>query len=121
MQVNPSGTGILFQAHSQGARLQPVNRRINKLDIKVNPNIGIVIAIDSAGIIASRGEWMRHKWKTRQGFPKMRVGADIKSKKIISCKITDGHSHDAQHLLLWNRLPASPRLQGCWQTVHMIP
>ena len=39
-----------------------INRRINKLDIKVNPNIGrdVVIVIDSKGIIANRGEWMRH-------------------------------------------------------------
>ena len=99
----------MFQAYSQGTILQPVNRRINKLDIKVNPNIGkdVVIAIDSTGIkVANRGEWIRHKWKIRRGFLKIHVGADIKSKKIISYKITDEHSHDvtdehshdAQHL-----------------------
>ena len=100
-----------------------INRRINKLDIKVNPNIGkdVVIAIDSTGVIANRGEWIRHKWKIRRGFLKIHVGADIKSKKIISYKITDEHSHDAQHLLLLNKFPISPRLQRYWQTVHMIP
>ena len=101
-----------------------INRRINKLDIKVNPNIGkdVVIAIDSTGIkVANRGEWIRHKWKIRRGFLKIHVGADIKSKKIISYKITDEHSHDAQHLLLLNKFPISPRLQRYWQTVRMIP
>ena len=49
-----------------------INRRINKLDIKVNPNIGkdVVIAIDSTGIIANRGEWMRHMEN------KMRISQD---------------------------------------------
>ena len=78
-----------------------INRRINKLDIKVNPNIGkdVVIAIDSTGVkVANRGGWIRHKWKIRRGFLKIHVGADIKSKKIVSYKITDEHSHDAQHL-----------------------
>ena len=42
-----------------------LNRRVNKLDIKINEHIGndIVIALDSTGIkVANRGEWMRHKW-----------------------------------------------------------
>ncbi len=41
---------------------------------------------------------MRHKWKSRRGFLKIHVDVDIKTKKIISYKITDEHSHDAQHL-----------------------
>ena len=45
-----------------------INCRINKLDIKVNPNIGknVVITIDSTGIIANRGEWMRHMENKRR-------------------------------------------------------
>ena len=42
-----------------------ISRRINKLEIKINEKLGndIVIALDSTGIkVASRGEWMQHKW-----------------------------------------------------------
>ncbi len=35
----------------------------------------------------------------RRGFLKIHVAVDLKTKKIISLKITDDHSHDAQHLL----------------------
>ncbi len=38
---------------------------------------------------------MRQK---RRGFLKIHVGADVKTKKILSLKITDDHSHDAAHL-----------------------
>ena len=45
-----------------------INRRINKLDVNVNPNIGkdVVIAIDSTGIIANRGEWVRYMENKRR-------------------------------------------------------
>ncbi|MDE1767197.1 MAG: IS5 family transposase, partial [Thaumarchaeota archaeon] len=78
-----------------------IHRRINKLDIRVEPHLGndIVIAIDSTGIkVANRGEWMRDKWKRRRGFLKIHVGVDVNSKRIVSVKITDERSHDAQHL-----------------------
>jgi len=41
-----------------------IHRRINKLKIKVKPNLGkeIVVAIDSTGIrVANHGEWMHDK------------------------------------------------------------
>jgi DDE family transposase len=78
-----------------------IHKRVNRLDIKIDPEVGndIVIAIDSTGIkVANRGEWMREKWKTRRGFLKIHVGVDVTSKKIVSLKITDERSHDAQHL-----------------------
>ena len=79
-----------------------IHKRINKLDIKVNQDVGnddIVIAVDSTGIkVANRGEWMRDKWKRRRGFLKIHVGVDVNSKRIVSAKITDENSHDAQHL-----------------------
>lgn len=40
---------------------------------------------------------MRQKWNMRRGFLKIHVAADVKTKKILSLKITDGRSHDAQH------------------------
>ncbi len=78
-----------------------IHKRINKLNIKVNPDLGndVIIAIDSTGIkVANRGEWMRDKWKRRRGFLKIHVGVDVDSKKIVSLKITDEKSHDAQPL-----------------------
>ena len=47
-----------------------INRRINKLDIKINERIGndIVIVLDSTGIkVTNRGEWLPHKWNVRKG------------------------------------------------------
>ena len=32
---------------------------------------------------------MRQKWQKRRGFLKIHVGADVKTKKILSLKITD--------------------------------
>ena len=62
-----------------------VNRRVNKLDIKVNESIGsdaIVIAIDSTGIkVSNRGEWIRDKWHIRKGYLKIHVAVDIRKKK----------------------------------------
>lgn len=82
-----------------------IHKRVNKLDIKIDNSVGggggdeIILAIDSTGIkIANRGEWMRQKWHMRRGFLKIHVGADVKTKKIISLKITDDSSHDAKHL-----------------------
>ena len=78
-----------------------IQRRVNKLHVKLNQKVGddVVIAIDSTGIkVANRGEWMRQKWNMRRGFLKIHVAADVKTKKILSLKITDERSHDAQHL-----------------------
>ena len=53
-----------------------INRRINKLDIKIKDAIDdsskpkdeyIVIAIDSTGIkVTNRGQWMRDKWNIKK-------------------------------------------------------
>ena len=82
-----------------------IHKRVNKLDIKIDDSTDddseneIILVIDSTGIkVANRGEWMRQKWHMRRGFLKIHVGADVKTKKIVSLKITDDHSHDAQHL-----------------------
>ena len=73
-----------------------INRRVNKLDIRINPKLGddVIIAIDSTGIkVANRGEWIRDKWNKRRGFLKIHVAADTKTKKILSMKVTDERSH----------------------------
>ena len=78
-----------------------INRRVNKLDIKINEHLGndIVIALDSTGIkVANRGEWMRHKWHDRKGYLKIHVAVDIKRKRILSLEVTSEEVHDGKML-----------------------
>jgi Transposase DDE domain len=78
-----------------------INRRVNKLDIKINEHLGndIVIALDSTGIeVANRGEWMRHKWHVRKGYLKIHVAVDIKRKRILSLEVTSEEVHDGKML-----------------------
>jgi len=78
-----------------------INRRVNKLDIKIKEHIGndIVIALDSTGIkVANRGEWMRHKWHVRKGYLKIHVAVDIKKKRILSLEVTSEEVHDGKML-----------------------
>ena len=73
-----------------------INRRINRLDIKIKDNNKskefeddyIVIAIDSTGIkVTNRGQWMREKWNVRKkGYLKIHIAVDVKTKKILSMK-----------------------------------
>ncbi len=63
----------------------------------------IVIAIDSTGIkVTNRGQWMRDKWHLKnnnnKGYLKIHVAVNIKTKKILSIKVTDEHVHDSKAL-----------------------
>ena len=87
-----------------------INRRINRLDIKIKEDNNknkefedeyIVIAIDSTGIkVTNRGQWMRDKWnvKNKKGYLKIHVAVNVKTKKILSMKVTDEHVHDSKAL-----------------------
>jgi hypothetical protein len=85
-----------------------ISRRINRLDIKIENDDKnkefedeyIVIAIDSTGIkVTNRGQWMREKWNVRKkGYSKIHIAVNIKSKKILSMKVTDEHVHDSKAL-----------------------
>jgi hypothetical protein len=80
-----------------------INRRINKLDIKLNNRIGndIVIVLDSTGIkVTNRGEWLPHKWNIRKGYLKIHVAVDIKKKKIVSLEVTSEEVHDSSKLIV---------------------
>ena len=78
------------------------------MDIKINDNKidefeddYIVIAVDSTGIkVTNRGKWMKEKWKIRKkGYLKIHIAVNIKSKKILSMKVTaDEHVHDSKAL-----------------------
>ena len=78
-----------------------IQRRINKLDIKINEHLGndIVIALDSTGIkITNRGERLPHKWNVRKGYLKIHVAVDIKKRKIVSLEVTSEEIHDGSRL-----------------------
>src|SRR6478609_11052393 len=86
-----------------------IGRRINQLNIKVEGAIitnkestkdnYIIIAIDSTGIkVTNRGQWIRDRWNIRKGYLKIHIAVDVKSKKIISMKVTDEHIHDSKML-----------------------
>lgn len=78
-----------------------INRRVNKLDIRINEKVGndIIIALDSTGIkVANRGEWMRHKWHVHRGYLKIHVAVDIRKKKVISLEVTSEEVHDGKVL-----------------------
>ena len=83
-------------------------KRINKLNIsidadkhKVSKDEYIVIAIDSTGIkVTNRGQWMREKWhiKNKKGYLKIHIAVNVKTKEILSMKVTDEHVHDSKAL-----------------------
>ncbi len=61
----------------------------------------IVIAIDSTGIkVTNRGQWIRDKWNAKKkGYLKIHVAVvNVKTKKILSMKVTDEHVHDSKPL-----------------------
>lgn len=106
----------ITQAHAKGKvpsipNYTTINRRINRLDIKMDNTKDskefedeyIVIAIDSTGIkVTNRGQWMQDKWhlknNNKKGYLKIHVAVNIKTKKILSIKVTDGHVHDSKAL-----------------------
>ena len=86
-----------------------INRRINRLDVKIKDATDdsnkfkddyLIIAIDSTGIkVTNRGQWMKDKWKIRKkGYLKIHIAVNIKSKKILSIKVSDEHAHDSKVL-----------------------
>ena len=41
---------------------------------------------------------MRDKWGIRKGYLKIHIAVDVKTKKILSIKVTDEHTHDSKAL-----------------------
>ncbi len=55
----------------------------------------IIVAICSIGIKVTGGQLMNEKWNIhRKGYLMIHVSADIKSKKVLSVVVTDGHLHN---------------------------
>lgn len=82
--------------------------RVARMKVNLDPQIdlergdNIVIAVDSTGIkVTNRGEWILDKWKNkriRKGFIKIHVAVDIKTKKIVSMRVTKEDVHDGKML-----------------------
>ena len=102
----------IAQGHAKGKvpsipHYTTINRRINKLNIQIKDDKSnkefeddyLIIAIDSTGIkVTNRGQWIRDKWGIRKGYLKIHIAVNIKSKKILSMKVTDEHVHDSKVL-----------------------
>ncbi len=76
-------------------------KRLRKLDVQLPENLGedLIIAIDSSGMkITNRGEWMRHKWKTRKGWIKAHIAVDVKRKRLLALEVTDERTGDGKML-----------------------
>ena len=60
----------------------------------------VIIAVDSTGIkVTNRRQWMREKWHIKKkGYLKIHVAVNVKTKKILSMKVTDEHAHDSKML-----------------------
>jgi len=81
--------------------------RVVKLKINLDPKVNlekddIVIAVDSTGIkVTNSGEWILDKWKNkrkRKEFIQIHVDINIKTKKIVSMKVTKENVHDGKML-----------------------
>jgi len=48
--------------------------------------------------VTNRGEWIRHKWKTRKGWIKVHIAVDVKTKKLLALEITDERTGDGKML-----------------------
>ncbi len=102
----------IAQGHAKGKvpsipHYTTINRRINKLNIQIKDDKSnkefeddyLIIAIDTTGIkVTNRGQWIRDKWGIRKGYLKIHIAVNIKSKKILSMKVTDEHVHDSKVL-----------------------
>ncbi len=103
----------IIQAHAKGKvpsipNYTTINRRINRLDIKIENTTDSkefkdkysVIAIDSTGIkVTNRGQWMTDKWnvQNKKGYLKIHVAVNA-DQEILLIKITNEHVHDSNAL-----------------------
>lgn len=78
--------------------------RVTRVKVELKPEINpekdlVTIAVDSTGIkVTNRGEWIRDKWKQRRGFVKIHVAVDVKTKKILSMRVTKEDVSDGRML-----------------------
>lgn len=80
-----------------------INRRFSKVEVPVRGDSKepVVIAVDATGVkVTNRGEWMRENYgKRRKGYVKLHIAVDVRSKKVLSVKVTDEKKHDSTQLM----------------------
>jgi len=86
-----------------------LRRRIKKMcthfrDIYNNDRIGksITVVIDASGLTTSskKGNYIEDKWKKeRREYLKLHIAVDIKSKQIVSFRVTKGTVHDSKKFI----------------------
>jgi transposase len=92
-------SGVVTQLSRYIPRLNPthftnIQKRLRGIYVLADPVLDtsdepVVIALDSSGVkVTNRGEWMRKKWKSKKGWLKIHLAVDVKTKKIISMKVT---------------------------------
>jgi hypothetical protein len=82
--------------------------RVARVKVALNPMIDpgrddvVKAVVDSTGIKVTNnrgGEWIRDKWKRRRGgFVKIHVAVDVKTRKILSMKVTKENISDGMML-----------------------
>lgn len=89
-------------------------RREKGLRVPVNLRVGnagepAVIAIDATGWkVTNRGEWKREK---RKGWVKLHIAVNVKTKEIVSVRLTDEGVHDCE--------VAEPLIREASRELHM--
>lgn len=77
-----------------------LNRRVRRLTVPLDldaSSSSYELSIDSTGYkVSNRGDWMREKWNRRRGYVKLHIAVDVKSKKIVSLKVTDESVGDSK-------------------------
>ncbi|MDO9326753.1 MAG: IS5 family transposase [Methanoregula sp.] len=85
----------LFVHQDLAADYTTLFRRIRMFELPLSDTIkqterDVIVAIDSTGIkVTNRGEWMREKWRIHQGWIKVHVVIDRKSREILAMEVTD--------------------------------
>lgn len=79
--------------------------RVVRVKVELNPEVNlegekVMIVVDATGIkVSNRGEWIREKWRRqRRGFIKIHVAVNIKTKRILSMKVTKEDIMDGKML-----------------------
>ena len=79
---------------------------IRRRMIRIKPLIGndddneepITLVVDASGLtVSKKGDYIEEKWiRKKKEFIKLHIAVDVKSKKVISFRITRGNVHDAK-------------------------
>lgn len=99
----------------RGPDYTTIFRREKRLKVPTNLRLGgaaerAVIAIDATGWkVTNRGEWKR---QGRKGWVKLHIAVNVRTKEILSVRLTDERVHDCE--------VAEPLIREASQRVHLV-